>query len=109
MSPPPPSVTQPISSTLAPVSRLTYFTDYSYGDEGFGWSPQVSDYKVILEQLKSQDEMIIYEAVMNLQQQLSIAQDNTLSNFAVDQYIAVLIEILKRPPMSDFTNEINSK
>lgn len=69
----------------------------------------VSDYKVILEQLKSQDEMIIYEAVMNLQQQLSIAQDNTLSNFAVDQYIAVLIEILKRPPMSDFTNEINSK
>jgi hypothetical protein len=39
---------------------------------------------VILEQLKSQDEMIIYEAVMNLQQQLSIAQDNTLSNFAVD-------------------------
>jgi hypothetical protein len=29
--------------------------------------------------------MIIYEAVMNLQQQqLSIAQDNTLSNFAVD-------------------------
>jgi hypothetical protein len=53
--------------------------------------------------------MIIYEAIMNLQQQLSIAQDNTLSNFAVDQYIAVLIEILKRPPMSDFTNEINSK
>jgi hypothetical protein len=53
--------------------------------------------------------MIIFEAVMGLQNQLSIAQENTLSNFAVDQYIVALIEILKRPPMSDISNEINSK
>lgn len=53
--------------------------------------------------------MIVYEAVMNLQNSLSIAQENTLTNFAVDQYIPALLEILKRPPLSDFSNEINSK
>jgi hypothetical protein len=62
-----------------------------------------------LEQLKSGDDMIIFEAVMALQNSLSMAQENTLSNFAVDQYIIALIEILKRPPMSDIANEINSK
>ena len=53
--------------------------------------------------------MSIYTAVMSLQQQLSIAQENTLSNFAVDQFIIALIDILKRPQESEFTNEINSK
>lgn len=46
---------------------------------------------------------------MNLRLYLSIAQDKTLSNFMVDQYIAVHVEIIKRHPMSDFTNEINCK
>lgn len=64
---------------------------------------------MILEQLKSKEEMIVYEAVMSLQNQLSIAQENTLSNFAVDQYILALIDILKRHPQSDISNEINSK
>jgi len=51
----------------------------------------------------------VYEAVMNLQNQLSIAQESTLSNFALDQYIPALLEILKKPPVTDFSNEINSK
>lgn len=42
------------------------------------------DFKVMLENLKSPDEMIVYESVINLQNALSIAQENTLSNFAVD-------------------------
>ena len=53
--------------------------------------------------------MVVFEAVSNLQNQLSIAQDNTLSNFAVDQYIPTLLEVLKRYPESDISNEINSK
>lgn len=53
--------------------------------------------------------MVVYEAVTNLQNMLSIAQDNTLSNFAVDQFIPVLLDILRRYPESDISNEINSK
>lgn len=52
--------------------------------------------------------MIIYEAMINLSSQLSMAQENTLSSFPLDQYIPVLIEILKRPPATDLANEINS-
>jgi hypothetical protein len=54
------------------------------GEDNYGWSPAFQDYKQLLEQLKSPEEMIVYEAVTNLQNQLSIAQENTLSNFAVD-------------------------
>ena len=43
-----------------------------------GWTPAFTDYKQLLEQLKSQDEMTVYQAVMNLQQSLSVAQENTL-------------------------------
>ena len=57
----------------------------------------------------SEENIVIYEAFMNLKHYLSIAQDNILSNFMVDQYIAVLVEIIERPPMSDFTNKINCK
>lgn len=30
------------------------------------WTPAFVDYKVILEQLKSEDEMVVYEACVNL-------------------------------------------
>ena len=40
----------------------------------FGWgAPAFQDYKTLLEQLKCGDEMLVYEAVMTLQSQLSIA------------------------------------
>ena len=38
----------------------------SLGADHLAWAPAFADYKVILEQLKSQDEMSIYEAVVNL-------------------------------------------
>ena len=79
------------------------------GADNMGWAPAFADYKIILEQLRSKDEMCIYEAVVNLSNQLSVAQENTLSNFTLDQYIPALIDILKRPAMSDISNEINSK
>lgn len=37
------------------------------GVDNYGWSPAFADYKQILEQLKSTDEMMVYEAVINLQ------------------------------------------
>lgn len=79
------------------------------GIDHMGWSPAFADYKVILEQLKGKDEMMIYTAVETLSNQLSVAQENTLTNFMIDQYIPSLIDILKRPNMTDISNEINSK
>ena len=81
----------------------------TFGEDNQSWAPLFQDNRLILEQLKSPDEMVVFEAVSNLQNQLSIAQDNTLSNFPVDQYIPALLEILKRYPESDISNEINSK
>ena len=54
------------------------------GIDNLGWSPAFADFKQILEQLKSDDEMMIYEAVTNLSNQLSVAQENTLTNFTLD-------------------------
>lgn len=51
-----------------------------YGGSGFGGT----DYKQILEQLKSGDEMTIYQAVLNLSNSLHMAQENTLNNFSID-------------------------
>jgi hypothetical protein len=38
----------------------------SLGVDNLGWAPAFVDYKVILEQLKQEDEMVVYEAVVNL-------------------------------------------
>ena len=52
---------------------MNTFNAANLGDDNYGWSPAFQDYKMILEQLKSEDEMMVYEAVINLQNQLSIA------------------------------------
>lgn len=59
--------------------------------------------------LKSGDDMLIFEGMQSLNTQLQIAQDNTLQNFPLEQYVPVLIEILKRPPLSDISNDNNCK
>lgn len=53
--------------------------------------------------------MLIYEGMINLSNQLSMAQENTLTTFPLDQYIPVFMDILKKPPLSDLSNESNSK
>lgn len=53
--------------------------------------------------------MLIYEGMINLSNQLSMAQENTLTTFPLDQYIPVFMDILKKPPISDLSNESNSK
>lgn len=53
--------------------------------------------------------MLIFEGMQSLNTQLQIAQDNTLTNFPLEHYIPVLIEILKRPPLSDISNDNNCK
>lgn len=59
--------------------------------------------------LKSGDDMLIFEGMQSLNTQLQIAQDNTLQNFPLEQYVPALIEILKRPPLSDISNDNNCK
>ena len=36
------------------------------GADNYGWQPAFTDFKALLEQLKSKDEMVVYEAVTNL-------------------------------------------
>ncbi len=43
------------------------------GGSDSGWATVFADYKGILEQLKSNDEMLIYQAVINLSNALSMA------------------------------------
>lgn len=50
--------------------------------------------------------MMVYQGVMDLQQGLSIAQENTLNNFAPETFLAELIKIVARPPLTDITAEI---
>jgi hypothetical protein len=52
--------------------------------------------------------MLVFEAVNNLSGSLSVAQENTLQNFQIDSYIPALIDLLRKPQMSDISNEINS-
>lgn len=59
--------------------------------------------------LKTGDDMLIFEGMQSLNTQLQIAQDNTLTNFPLEHYMPVLIEILKRPPLSDISNDNNCK
>lgn len=82
---------------------------YNLGEDNFGWGPAFTDYKQILEMLKSGDDMLIFEGMQSLNTQLQIAQDNTLQNFPLEQYVPALIEILKRPPLSDISNDNNCK
>lgn len=57
---------------------------YNLGMDNYGWSPAFTDYKQILEQLKTGDDMLIYEGMINLSNQLSMAQENTLTTFPLD-------------------------
>jgi hypothetical protein len=52
--------------------------------DNLGWAPAFCDYKKIMAELKSEDEMNVYQGIMELQTQLSMAQENTLKNFNAD-------------------------
>jgi hypothetical protein len=45
---------------------------------------------------------------MNLNNSLSVAEEKTLPNFSLDAYIPQLVEIIKRPPLTDISPDIIS-
>ena len=73
------------------------------------WAPQQSDYNTLLEQIKSDDIMFIYEGVSQLRNQLSVAQESTLSRFPLDKFCVRLIEVVRLPAVMDISNEIKRK
>ena len=79
------------------------------GVDNLGWAPSFCDYKHILNELKSEDEMRIYGALSELNQQLAMAQENTIQSFSTDAFVPVLIECLKREQINEIANEIACK
>ena len=53
--------------------------------------------------------MIVYQGVQQLSTSLSVAQDNALRNFPMDEIISALLVILERPILTDFTTEVKCK
>lgn len=53
--------------------------------------------------------MFIYEGIGQLRNQLSVAQESTLSRFPLDKFCVRLIEILRMPSLMDISNEIKRK
>lgn len=45
---------------------MAYNQMQNLGVDNFGWAPAFTDYKQILEQLKTGDDMLIYEGMINL-------------------------------------------
>lgn len=82
---------------------------YGYGGaESFGFNAPFDNNKC-LEELQSGDEMRIYSAILELSRTLSLAQENTLTNFSIDAYIQVIVNIFNMPTYSDISNETACK
>ena len=68
------------------------------------------DLKALLEMLKADDDPIcVHQHIINLQQQLSIAEEKKLSDFPINGYITRLIEILGHTIMMDFQVDTKCK
>jgi hypothetical protein len=53
--------------------------------------------------------MRIYTAIIELSQNLSMAQENMMNNFNIDSYVKALVAILNTPSYSDISSEIACK
>jgi len=67
------------------------------------------DYRQILQMLKSEDEMIVFQGVSELAQQLSMADERSLANFSVDSFVPELIGLIKRPAITDISTDVACK
>ncbi len=68
-----------------------------------------ADFKIILEQISSEDIMFVYEGVSQLRNSLSVAQESTLSRFPLDSFCQRLVHVIKQPSVMDISNEIKRK
>ena len=64
-------------------------------------SNQSQRFKKLLDELKSNDPVRIMQGVIELSQELSMAQENTLHHFQADAFIPQLVECLKQDAMPD--------
>jgi len=67
------------------------------------------DYTTLLEQLKTEDIGVQFQAIDQLRNSLSVAMENTLTGFPCDPTITQLVEMLKAPDIMDLSNEIKCK
>ena len=81
---------------------------YGYGGEDYGWNAGFSAVNWLAE-LQSEDEMRIYSAILELSRTLSLAQENTMTNFNIDAFVQVIINIVNTPSYSDISNETACK
>lgn len=65
-----------------------------------------ADWATILQMLKAEDEMLVYQGAMELRDALSYAQENQMQGFSTDQYIDTLVKIVNRDPLTDLSNEV---
>lgn len=65
-----------------------------------------SDWAAILQMLKGDDEMLVYQGAMELRDALSYAQENQMHGFATEQYMDILVKIVVREGVTDLSNEV---
>lgn len=53
--------------------------------------------------------MIVYSAVMNLSEILSMGQENTLASFPQSTIIPELVKLVARPQITQMTSEVSRK
>lgn len=83
------------------------YTGFSYGSYGTG--QPAADFKQMLENFKSGDEMMVFGTVQELATTLSMATDNTLAHFPTESFITELLKVISNPGMHDMANEVCCK
>ena len=53
-----------------------------------------SDWTAILNMLKADDEMLVYQGAMELRDALSYSQENQMHGFQTEQYMEILVKIV---------------
>ncbi len=76
------------------------FLSYMSGAMG-GGGAMSERYKQLLEQLKSGDEVKIMQATIDFSSELSMAQDTSIPQFTLEQFIQPLVDCLKMQSFPD--------
>ena len=63
----------------------------------------------MLENFRSDDEMMVFGTVQELATTLSMATDNTLNGFPTDSFITELLKVIQNPGSHALANEVSCK
>lgn len=61
---------------------------------------------MIIQLLKNEDEMMIYQGAYELQTALQYAQENQMHGFMTEQFMDILVKIINKQMMSDLGLEV---